>query len=60
MILERQKRSVEILKKHRDDLIRIRDELLEKKTIEGERVIAIVEELRAKYPADVGSAGQPG
>jgi len=56
VILECQKRSVEILKKHRDDLIRIRDELLEKKTIEGERVIAIVEELRAKYPADVGSA----
>jgi cell division protease FtsH len=55
VIVECQKRSVEILKKHRDDLIRIRDELLEKKTIEGERVAEIVAELRAKYPADVGA-----
>ncbi|HEY3789683.1 MAG TPA: AAA family ATPase [Urbifossiella sp.] len=57
VIVECQAKAAAILKKHKDDLIRIRDELLEKKTIEGERVTEIVAELRAKYPADVGAPG---
>jgi cell division protease FtsH len=57
VIVECQAKAVAILKKHKDDLIRLRDELLEKKTIEGERVSEIVAELRAKYPADVGAPG---
>ncbi len=57
VIVECQAKAAAILKKHKDDLIRIRDELLEKKTIEGERVHEIVAELRAKYPADVGAPG---
>jgi cell division protease FtsH len=60
VIVECQKKAAEILKKHKDELIRLRDELLEKKTIEGGRVIEIVEELRAKYPADVGAPPPPG
>lgn len=55
VIVECQKRAADILKKHEADLIRIRDELLEKKTIEGDRVTQIVSELRAKYPSDVGA-----
>ncbi|HXD85187.1 MAG TPA: AAA family ATPase [Urbifossiella sp.] len=57
VIVECQAKAAAILKKHKDDLIRLRDELLEKKTIEGDRVTAIVAELRAKYPDDVGAPG---
>ncbi|HEY2909199.1 MAG TPA: ATP-binding protein, partial [Gemmataceae bacterium] len=57
VIVECQAKAAAILKKHRDDLIRLRDELLLQKTIEGERVTAIVAELRAKYPDDVGAPG---
>lgn len=57
LIAEAQARAAAILAKHKDDLIRIRDELLEKKTIEGERTRQIIEELRARYPADVGAPG---
>jgi cell division protease FtsH len=38
-------------------LLRIRDELTEKKTIEGDRTREIIEELRAQYPKDVGAPG---
>ena len=57
IIVECQAKAAAILLKHKADLIRIRDELLEKKTIEGERVKEIIEELRAKYPKDVGAPG---
>jgi cell division protease FtsH len=57
LIVQCQARAAAILGKHKDDLVRVRDELLEKKTIEGERVAAIIAELRAKYPADVGAPG---
>jgi cell division protease FtsH len=57
VIVECQAKAAAILKKHKDDLVRIRDELLEKKTIEGGRVSEIVAELRNKYPADVGAPG---
>lgn len=57
LIVQCQARAAAILTKHKDDLVRVRDELLEKKTIEGERVAEIVAELRAKYPADVGAPG---
>ena len=35
----------------------IRDELIEKKTIEGARVHEIIEDLRKRYPKDVGAPG---
>jgi len=57
IILEAQARAAAILGKHRDELIKLRDELMEKKTIEGERTRQIVEELRARYPNDVGAPG---
>jgi cell division protease FtsH len=57
IIVEAQARAAAILAKHKDDLRRIRDELVEKKTIEGERVAAIITELRARYPDDVGAPG---
>lgn len=57
LIVQCQSRAAAILTKHKDDLVRVRDELLEKKSIEGERVAEIVAELRAKYPADVGAPG---
>ena len=57
LIVECQARAAAILAKHKDDFLRIRDELLEKKTIEGGRVHEIIDELRAKYPKDVGAPG---
>jgi cell division protease FtsH len=57
VIVECQAKAAAILGKHKDDLVRIRDELLEKKTIEGARVAEIIAELRARYPADVGAPG---
>jgi cell division protease FtsH len=55
IILECQTKAASILAKHKADLQKIRDELLEKKTLEGERVRAIIEDLRARYPNDVGA-----
>jgi cell division protease FtsH len=57
IIVECQARAAAILLKHKADLISIRDELIEKKTIEGERTKQIIEDLRAKYPKDVGAPG---
>ncbi|HJZ53611.1 MAG TPA: AAA family ATPase [Gemmataceae bacterium] len=57
IIVEAQARAAAILTKHKEDLIRIRDEVLQKKTIEGERVRQVIAELRAKYPNDVGAPG---
>jgi cell division protease FtsH len=57
LVVECQARAAAILAKHKADLIALRDELLEKKTVEGARVQEIVAALRAKYPADVGAPG---
>ena len=57
IIVEAQAKAAAILTKHKADLVTIRNELMEKKTIEGERTRAIIEELRAKYPKDVGAPG---
>ena len=57
IVVECQAKAAAILAKHKDTLIRVRDELLEKKTIEGERVHAIIAELREQYPDDVGAPG---
>jgi cell division protease FtsH len=57
IIVEAQARAAAILAKHKADLLKIRNELVEKKTIEGERTKQIIEELRAKYPKDVGAPG---
>jgi cell division protease FtsH len=56
IILECQAKAAEILTNHKADLIAIRDELLEKKTIEGDRVKHIIEDLRGRYPNDLGDA----
>jgi cell division protease FtsH len=53
IILECQARATSILSNHKADLIAIRDELLEKKTIEGDRVKHIIEDLRRRYPNDM-------
>ncbi len=57
VIVEAQARAAAILTKHKADLIKIRDELVANKTIEGERTKEIIDELRAKYPKDVGAPG---
>ena len=57
IIVECQARAAAILLKHKADLISIRDELIEKKTIEGARTKEIIDDLRAKYPKDVGAPG---
>jgi cell division protease FtsH len=57
IIVEAQAKAAAILAKHKQTLIQLRDELIEKKTIEGERVQQIIDELRAKYPHDVGAPG---
>jgi cell division protease FtsH len=57
IIVEAQAKAAAILAKHKADLVKIRNELMEKKTIEGERTREIIEELRAKYPKDVGAPG---
>lgn len=57
IIVECQAKAAAILSKHKADLIKIRDELLEKKTIEGERVREIIDDLRKRYPNDVGAPG---
>jgi cell division protease FtsH len=57
IIVESQAKAAAILAKHKGDLVKIRDELMEKKTIEGDRTKAIIEELRAKHPKDVGAPG---
>jgi cell division protease FtsH len=57
IIAECQAKAAAILTKHKAELIKIRDELLEKKTIEGDRVHEIIEALRTQYPNDVGAPG---
>jgi cell division protease FtsH len=57
VIVEAQAKAAAILAKHKDELLALRNELMEKKTIEGARVHEIIEELRAKYPNDVGAPG---
>lgn len=57
IIVEAQAKAAAILTKHKADLIKIRDELVEKKTIEGDRTKKIIDDLRAKYPKDVGAPG---
>ncbi len=57
IIVEAQARATAILTKHKADLLKIRDELMEKKTIEGERTKEIIEDLRGRYPKDVGAPG---
>jgi cell division protease FtsH len=57
IIAESQAKAASILSNHKADLLAIRNELLEKKTIEGERVRQIIDELRARHPHDVGAAG---
>jgi cell division protease FtsH len=57
IVVEAQARAAAILGKHKADLIKVRDELMEKKTIEGERTREIIEDLRARHPKDVGAPG---
>ncbi|MBA4065879.1 MAG: hypothetical protein C0501_19600 [Isosphaera sp.] len=57
IIVEAQAKAAAILAKHRADLVKVRDELMEKKTIEGERTRAIIDDLRARFPKDVGAPG---
>jgi cell division protease FtsH len=55
IIVECQAKAAGILSKHKADLLSIRDELLAKKTIEGERVREVITDLRSRFPDDVGS-----
>ena len=57
LIVEAQARAAAILTKHKADLVKIVKQLQEKKTIEGADTKKIIEELREKYPKDVGAPG---
>jgi cell division protease FtsH len=59
LIVAAQARAAQILQQHQDDLVRLRDELLEQMTIEGDRVKEIIEEFqkRNKVAALVTPAG---
>jgi cell division protease FtsH len=52
LLVDAQKRAAAILSRHVDELLAIRAELLEKKTLEGERVRQIIEDLRKRYPEE--------
>ncbi len=56
VIVEAQARAAKILADHKAELVRIRDELLEKKTLEPDRVNAIIAEVRKKYAVEVADA----
>ncbi len=56
VIVEAQARAAKILSDHRDELVRLRDELLEKKTLEPDRVNAIIAEVRKRYAVEVADA----
>lgn len=56
LIVEAQAKAAKILEDHQDDLIRLRDELLEKKTLEGERVQEILADFRLRFPAETAAA----
>jgi cell division protease FtsH len=56
IIVEAQARAAKILADHRDELVRLRDELLEKKTIEPDRVNQIIAEVRQTYAGEVATA----
>jgi cell division protease FtsH len=53
LLTQAQTRAATILSRHQNDLIAIRAELLQNKTIEGERVRQIISELRRRYPDDL-------
>jgi len=46
LIVEAQARAADMIAKHRDELVQVRDELVEKKTLEPARVAEIVAQLR--------------
>ena len=50
LIAEAQAQAAAIIEKHEADLIKLRDELVEKKTIEGERVREIIADFHKRYP----------
>ena len=56
VIVEAQARAAKILADHKDELVRLRDELLEKKTLEPDRVNAIITEVRQRYASEVSEA----
>jgi cell division protease FtsH len=51
LISDAQARAAKILTDHRDELIRLRDEVREKKVLERERVREVVAAFHAKYPS---------
>ncbi|MFI5382443.1 MAG: AAA family ATPase, partial [Tepidisphaerales bacterium] len=50
LIARAQTRAAAILEAYQDDLTQIRDELMEKKIIEGDRVEAIIKDFQARHP----------
>jgi cell division protease FtsH len=50
LIAEAQAQAAAIIEKHEADLIKLRDELVEKKTIEGERVREIIADFHKRFP----------
>ncbi len=62
IVAEAQARSAKILTDHKDELVSLRDELIKDKTIEPDRVMAIIKAVRGKYADEfikLGSAPLP-
>lgn len=57
IVAEAQAKAAKILSDHKDELVAIRDELIRDKTIEPDRVNAIIKEVRAKYAAEFDTLG---
>jgi cell division protease FtsH len=57
IVAEAQAKAAKILADHKDELVAIRDELIKDKTIEPDRVNAIIKDVRAKYAAEFDSLG---
>jgi cell division protease FtsH len=56
LVAEAQARAAHILATYQDDLIQLRDEVVEKKTLERERIQEIIRDFRERHPDSAGSA----
>jgi cell division protease FtsH len=59
LIAEAQARAAAILEEHEDDLVRLRDELLQKKTLENDRVQEIIADIQKRCPPADGEDKEP-
>jgi cell division protease FtsH len=59
LISQAQAKAAKILSEHRDELIRLRDEVIEKKVLERDRVQQVIAAFHARYPDYARPAAEP-